>query len=62
MMPDWTVPYFPFSTLTQRKPFFCLSLEVLLINDILRDQAECDLVVIILRPWVVEVEFIGVNH
>ena len=36
--------------------------EVVLINDVLRYQAECNLVVIILRHWVVEVEFIDINH
>ena len=62
MIPAWTVPYFPFSTLTQRKPFLCLSLEVVFINDILRHQAEFDLVVLIIRHWVVEVEVLDVNH
>ena len=36
--------------------------EVVLINDVLRDQAECDLVLLILRHWVVEVEVLDVNH
>ena len=36
--------------------------EVVIINDVLRDQAECNLVVLIIKHWVVEVEVLDVKH
>ena len=48
--------------LNTEKAIYLLIHEVVLINNVLRDQAECDLLVLIIRHWVVEVEVLDVKH